>query len=100
MEYTLVRSQHNCLANHVTERSCRRSSSSICFPMCIIVDIKKAEPFETYLQSEEPPSTFASRQARTVHAQNEREPSSAYSHLLQIGGFQTKRIRAKSSNIF
>ena len=30
----------------------------------------------------------------------ERKLSSAYSRVLQIGGFQTVRIRAKSSNIF
>ena len=36
------------------------------------------------------------RQAPTVHAPNERELSSAYSHVLQIGGFQIERIRAKA----
>lgn len=41
MLYTLVRSQYNLFANHVTERSCLRSSCSISFPMCIIVNNKK-----------------------------------------------------------
>lgn len=62
--------------------------------------IKKAEPFITYFQSEEPPSTLRKQISKNSSRPIEREPSSTYSRVLQIGGFQTERIRAKSSNIF
>lgn len=59
-------------------------------------EIKKAEPFNAYFQSEVPPSTLHVNKQMKVHAPNERELSSAYSHVLQIGGFQIERIRAKA----
>ena len=75
MEYTLVRSQHNFRANHATERSCRRTSSSINFPMCIIA-LKKAGPFVAYFQSEVPPSTlFTNKQEQSTPYGHELSPS-------------------------
>jgi len=59
-------------------------------------EIKKAEPFNAYFQSENRQFEARENKQMKVHAPNERELSSAYSHVLQIGGFQIERIRAKA----
>lgn len=63
------------------------------------MELKKAEPFETYFQSEVPPSTLQVNKYEQF-TPIKRKPLSTYSRLLQIGGFQIERIRAKSSSIF
>lgn len=60
MEYTLVRSQYSLLANQLTERPWRRSSSSISLPMCIIMMLmhyEKGGTIRNLYCSEVPPST-------------------------------------------
>lgn len=61
--------------------------------------IKKAEPSETYFQSEAPPSTLHINKYEQF-TPIERKLSVTYPHVLRIGGFQIERIRAKSSSIF